>query len=259
MTTKGSIIWKIGRKIEDFTYRNADKIIVISEDFKRNIMEKGVPENKIEIIPNWINTDEVYPIERKNNILFDRYNFDRNRFYVCYSGNLGHSQNLELLVEVAEEINLTMPEVMFVLIGEGAAKNDLELLMKKKNLENIVILPFQPYEDIAHVFSLGDVGLIISKQGIGGSSVPSKTWGIMAAGRPILASFDVNSELAHVISATNSGIVAEAGNKEQFIEALRKIIVSAKVMGNNGRDYVLGNLTQDICTAKWIKIVKDLV
>lgn len=259
MTTKGSIIWKIGRKIEDFTYRNADKIIVISEDFKRNIMEKGVPENKIEIIPNWINTDEVYPIERKNNILFDRYNFDRNRFYVCYSGNLGHSQNLELLVEVAEEINLTMPEVMFVLIGEGAAKNDLELLMKKKNLENIVILPFQPYEDIAHVFSLGDVGLIISKQGIGGSSVPSKTWGIMAAGRPILASFDVNSELAHVISATNSGIVAEAGNKEQFIEALKKIIVSAKVMGNNGRDYVLGNLTQDICTAKWIKIVKDLV
>lgn len=259
MTSKGSIIWKIGRKIENFTYRNADKIIVISEDFKTNIMEKGVPESKIEVIPNWINTDRVYPIERKNNIIFDRYKLDRNKFYVCYSGNIGHSQNLDLLVEVAEEIQETMPDLMFVLIGEGAAKKDLELLVKRKNLKNIVILPFQSYKDIAHVFSFGDVGLIISKPGIGASSVPSKTWGIMAAERPILASFDMNSELAKVISETNSGFVADAGNKELFINALKEIVASAGEMGKNGRKYVLDNLSKDICTAKWIKVIKEVV
>ena len=259
MTSKGSLIWKIGRKIEDFTYRSADKIIVISEDFKRNIMEKGVPEEKIEIIPNWINTDTVYPVDRQDNILFERYGLDRDKFYICYSGNLGHSQNLKLLISVAEEIQIAMPDVMFVLIGEGAAKKDLELLVQKKKLKNIVILPFQPYRDIAHVFSLGDVGLIISKSGIGGSSVPSKTWGIMAARRPILASFDKDSELAKVISKTDSGIVVEAGSKEQFIDALGKIRKSTETMGRNGRTYILDNLTQEICTAKWIDIMNSLV
>ncbi len=122
MTKKGSLIWKLGRKIEDFTYRSAAKLIVISEGYKRNIMEKGVPEEKIVVIPNWVDTDQVYPIAREDNILFERYNLDRSRFYVCYSGNIGHSQNLELLLDAARKLKTELPDLCFVLIGEGAAK-----------------------------------------------------------------------------------------------------------------------------------------
>ena len=261
MTKKGSIVWKIGRKIEDFTYRNADKIIVISEDFKHNIMEKGVAENKIVVIPNWVNTDKVYPVNRKDNILFDRYNLDRSKFYICYSGNLGHSQNLELLIKVAEEIQINMPDVIFVLIGEGAAKEELELLVRKKKLENIVILPFQPYKDIAHVFSLGDVGLIISKPGIGESSVPSKTWGIMAAKRPILASFDKKSRLMKTIEITQAGIGADAGSVTELIDAIKQLRDTSlcESLGSNGYSFVHTYLEKEKCVNMYIEVLKSFI
>lgn len=260
MTKRESIIWKIGRKIEDYTYKNADKIIVISEGFKRNIIEKGVPAEKIVVIPNWVNTDNVYPVEREKNILFDRYNLDRSKFYICYSGNIGHSQNLELLIETAKLIRNKLPDIVFVLIGEGAAKEELVELVKRNGLDNIVILPFQPYEDIAHVFSLGDVGLIISKPGIGGSSVPSKTWSIMAAGRPILASFDRDSELAKLIETTKSGIVVEENTVNGLEDAIQYLYANqsiGKKMGKNGNMYVHTKLNKDFCTQGYVKVLKD--
>lgn len=259
MTHKGSFIWKVGRKIENFTYRSADKIIVISEDFKRNIMEKGVPEEKIVVIPNWVNTDNVHPIERENNILFDRYNLDRSKFYICYSGNIGHSQNLELLLDTAKSIRNKLSDVVFVLFGEGTAKEELEESVKKNELNNIVILPFQPYEDIAYVFSLGDAGLIISKPGIGGSSVPSKTWSIMAAEKPILASFDADSELCKVIKMVDCGICADADNLEALLAGIRILYENrtlAVQMGTRGRRYVCEELNKDVCVCAYIDVLK---
>lgn len=259
MTKKGSLIWKIGRKIEDYTYHSADKIIVISEGFKRNIMEKGVPEEKIVVIPNWVDTESVYPVDRKDNILFDRYNLDRDKFYICYSGNLGHSQNLELLLEAAKQLKTELPDVSFVLIGEGAAKGELEKEVAEEQLDNIIILPFQPYEDIAHVFSLGDVGLIISKPGIGGSSVPSKTWSIMAAERPVLASFDEDSEVNAIVKQLNCGICSNAGELNTFCTVICTLYENrtfAKEMGKSGRNYVCRELNKGHCTRKYIDVIE---
>ena len=259
MTKKGSLIWKIGRKIEDYTYHSADRIIVISEGFKRNIMEKGVPEEKIVVIPNWVDTESVYPVDRKDNILFDRYNLDRDKFYICYSGNIGHSQNLELLLEAAKQIKTELPDVSFVLIGEGAAKGELEKEVAEEQLDNIIILPFQPYEDIAHVFSLGDVGLIISKPGIGGSSVPSKTWSIMAAERPVLTSFDEDSEVNAIVKQLNCGICSNAGELNTFCTVICTLYENrtfAKEMGKSGRNYVCRELNKGHCTRKYIDVIE---
>lgn len=262
MTQKGSLIWKIGRKIEDFTYRSADKIIVISEDFKRNIMEKGVPEDKIVIVPNWVDTDQVYHIDRKDNVLFDRYNLDREKYYICYSGNVGHSQNLELLLGAAKVMQKDLPDVCFAIIGEGAAKETLAVKIAEEGLDNVILLPFQPYEDIAHVFSLGNVDLIISKPGIGGSSVPSKTWSILAAERPILASFDEDSALAKLINEQNCGIVANAGELDSLTGAIRRLYEDkeyAAALGKRGRTYVVENLSKEKCTGMYVDTIKSVV
>ena len=260
MTKKGSLIWKIGRKIEDFTYRSADKIIVISEDFKRNIMEKGVPEEKIVIVPNWVDTDQVYHIDRKDNVLFDRYNLDRDKYYVCYSGNVGHSQNLDLLLNAAKVIQKELPDVCFAIVGEGAAKEELAAKIAAENISNVILLPFQPYEDIAHVFSLGDADLIISKPCIGGSSVPSKTWSILAAERPVLASFDEDSALAKLIREQNCGIVANAGELDSLTGAIRQLYENpeqALAMGKCGRAYVEENLSKEKCTGMYVSVIQN--
>ena len=261
MTAEGSILWKIGRKIEDHTYRNADKIIVISRGFKKNIMEKGVPEEKITVIPNWADTDGIYPVERKNNILFDRYGLDRDKFYISYSGNIGLSQNLDLVIEAARQMQSEMPEVCFVFIGEGAGKEPFEAKIKENGLENIKVFPFQPYEEIAHVFSLGNVGLIISKSGVGSSSVPSKTMNYMAAEKPVIASFDKNSELSSMIETVGFGMVADADSKDELIDAIRsmKNDKSLEEKGKRGKAYLLTELDKKKCVGKYIETMESVL
>ena len=107
----------MGRVLENFTYRNADKIIVISEDFKKNIMEKGVPEEKIVVVYNWVDQNAVVDIPREKNKLFDKYGLARSKFYIEYSGNIGLTQNMDMLLEVMEELQVSRPDINLVLVG----------------------------------------------------------------------------------------------------------------------------------------------
>ena len=259
LAKKDGFLWKIGRVIENFTYRNADKIIVISEDFKRNIMAKGVPEDKIVVVYNWVDEEAVKHVPREENVLFERYGLDKNKFYITYSGNIGLTQNMDLLLEVAKELETTESEIQFVLIGEGAYKKRVQEIIAEQNIGNVTLLPFQPYEDISHVFSLGDVGLVISKPGVGENSVPSKTWSILSASRPVLANFDEN-ELKSIVNNNQCGIFTKAGDKEAFKKAILDLYqdrARCEQLGRNGRDFILKNLTRAVGTQKYVDVIKS--
>ena len=275
LAKKGGLLWKIGRVIENFTYRNADKIIVISEDFKRNIMAKGVPEEKIVVVYNWVDEEAVVDVPREENKLFDKYGLDRSKFYVTYNGNIGLTQNMDMLLEVAKELMPTpnpslkgremvsaegSRDIHFVLVGEGAYKAEVEKRIKEQGITNVTLLPFQPYEDISHVFSLGDVSLVISKPGVGANSVPSKTWSIMSASRPVLANFDEN-ELKTIIEDHHCGIFTKAGDKEAFKAAILNLYHHpelCKEYGRNGRQFVMDNLTKEVGTQKYVEVIRSL-
>lgn len=260
LAKKGGLLWKIGRVIEDFTYKYADKIIVISEDFKKNIMAKGVPEDKIVVVYNWVDQNKVVDILREKNKLFDKYNIDREKFYIEYSGNIGLTQNMDMLLEVMKELKTTHPDIGLVLVGEGAYKAQVEEIVKRDKLTNVTMIPFQPYEDISHVFSLGDAGLVISKPGVGANSVPSKTWSIMSATRPVLANFDEN-ELKDILAGNECGIFTKAGDKEAFKQSIIKLYENrdlCKKYGTNGRQFVMDNLTREVGTQKYVDVIKEV-
>ena len=260
LAKKDGLLWKIGRVIENFTYRNADKIIVISQDFKRNIMAKGVPEEKIEVIYNWVDEQAVVHIPRNENKLFEKYNLDPNKFYITYCGNIGLTQNMDLLLDVAKELS-SEENIHFVLVGEGADKARVVKRVENENINNISFLPFQPYEDISHVFSLGNAGLIISKPGVGENSVPSKTWSIMSAECPVIANFDEN-EIKSILNDNNCGIFTKAGDKEAFKDAILEFFHNqekAVQLGKNGRQFIMENLTREIGTSKYVKVVKEVI
>ena len=261
LAQKGGLLWKIGRVIENFTYKHADKIIVISEDFKKNIMAKGVPEEKIVVVYNWVDQNAVVDVSKEENKLFDMYDLDRKKFYIEYSGNIGLTQNMDMLLEVMEELQESHPNIGLVLVGEGAYKAQVEKIVAEKQLKNVVKLPFQPYEDISHVFSLGDVGIIISKPGVGENSVPSKTWSIMSASRPVLANFDEN-EIKTILSENECGVFTKAGDKQAFIDAILELYRNRELCrkyGENGRKFVMENLTREIGTQKYIDVIKSVV
>ena len=259
LAKKDGILWKIGRVIENFTYRNADKIIVISEGFKKNIMAKGVPEEKIVVVYNWVDEEAVKHVPREDNKLFDKYGLDRGKFYITYSGNIGLTQNMDMLLEVAKELE-SESDIHFVLIGEGAYKEKVKEIIQKEQIKNVTMLPFQPYEDISHVFSLGDVGLVISKPGVGENSVPSKTWSILSASRPVLVNFDEN-ELKEIVDKHQCGIFTKAGDKIAFKDAILRLYQNrdlCRELGCNGRQFILDNLTKSAGTQKYVDVIKNI-
>jgi glycosyltransferase involved in cell wall biosynthesis len=165
---------------------------------------------------------------------------------------------MDMLLEVAKELGMN-PDIHFVLIGEGAYKKRVEEIIAENNINNVTLLPFQPYEDISHVFSLGDAGLVISKPGVGENSVPSKTWSILSASRPVLANFDEN-ELKSIVAENQCGIFTKAGDKEAFKQAILRLYENRELcleMGRNGREFIMKNLTRAVGTQKYVDLIKS--
>ena len=250
MTKKGSFLWKIGRKIENYTYRHADKIIVISEDFKRNIMEKGVPEEKIVIIPNWVDTEAVRPVFKEDNRLPEEFGIDRDKFTVVYAGNLGEAQGAGIILEAARELT----DVQFVIFGGGSELENVKRTAEA--LPNVIVNALLPQDRVAEVYSLGDVALITGKKGVGGSALPSKTWSIMACNTPIIAAFDPDSELAKIIDEAHAGVCIPPEDVQELVRAIRRFSEAADVYGG-GREYVCRYASKETCVGQYVAVLKN--
>jgi glycosyltransferase involved in cell wall biosynthesis len=258
LAKKDGLLWKIGRVIEDFTYRNADKIIVISEDFKRNIMAKGVPEDKIVVIYNWVDEEAVRPVQDKDNDLFEELGINRDKFNVVYAGNLGNAQNVRILIETALLLQ-EYSDIQFLIFGTGGQELEYKKLVESMALKNVSFYPIQPYEKVAQVYGLGNVCVVSCKEGLGGSAMPSKTWSIMASGRAVLANFD-EGDLKNILEANQCGMFTKAGDKKAFKQAILDLYHNreqCELLGRNGRKFILNNLTRAVGTQKYVDVIKS--
>ena len=235
MTHKGSLLWKIGDWISNVTYRNAAHIVVISESLKTALVAKGVPAEKISVIYNWIDTDTTGPVARENNGLFEEFNLPRDGFYVTYAGNLGNSQNVSLLVDVAEKL-ADRKDIRFVIFGDGSEKETLQQQIADSGLTNIYLFPMQPAEKVSQVYSLGDASFVICKKGVGGGAFPSKAASIMATGTPVIASFDLDSDLCRLITENQTGLCAEAEDVDAAKDAVLRFYNDAALCRRYGEN-----------------------
>lgn len=260
MTKKGSLLWKIGRIIENFTYCNADKIIVISEDFKRNILAKGVPEEKIEVIYNWVDETAVIPISRCENPLFAEFGLNPDKFYVVYAGNLGSAQNIDILLDAANLLR-DISNVQFLIFGAETQAQSYMARAQQMGLVNLRFLPLQPYEKVSYVYSLGNVAVVSCKRGFGDIAMPSKTWSIMSAGTAVLASFDGGTDLQRIIETNDLGLFTEAEDVQAFVSAVNSLHSNPEEcvkMGTNGRSYIMENLTKEVGTRRYVEVIKSV-
>lgn len=254
MTSKGSLIWKIGRKIENRTYQYADKIIVISDDIQKNIIRKGVPSDKIVVIPNWIDTNEVVPISREDNKLFDEFGIDRKAFTVVYAGNLGMAQGIDTFIDAAKQIK----DVEFIIFGEGSCKK--EYAERCREYKNIHMFPLMPRSRVSEVYSMGDLCLVACKKGTGVGAVPSKTFSIMATGTPVLLSFDEGTALWNLIFENGCGLCTHAGDHEELVEAINKAKNSRDLLFEMGKcaiNSVQSKFSKESVTEKIITVIRN--
>lgn len=259
MTSKGSILWKIGRKIEDKTYRYADKIIVISNDIKCNVLEKGVSEDKIVVIPNWIDTDAVQPVLRKENRLFDELGLERDGFYVTYAGNLGLAQGVDSILDAAELLE-DCSDIRFVVFGDGNKQEEFK--QRIAGMKNVKLFPLQPSERVPEVYSLGDMSVVACKKGSGGAAVPSKTFSIMATATPVLLSFDEGTALWDLVKDNDCGFCARAGSAEELSAAIRYAKDHPDELvkkGKNARECVEKSYSKQIGTSRTIEVIRKAI
>ena len=258
-TKENSIIWKIGRMIENITYKNVDHIITISDSMRENIKKKGVKEEKVSTICNWIDIDKVYPIDKDKNKIYEEFAIPRNKFVVLYAGNFGAAQGADIILKVAQNVQ-EYKEICFVVFGGGAEFYDIK--NQSSACENIIVNKLLPIERVSEVYSVGDIALITCKKGVGKNGMPSKTWSILACNTVVVASFDVESDLARVIKKANAGITIEPENVNKLTQAILKEYIAWK----NGdksqmqyRDYVEQYASKNVCVSAYIEIIKNMV
>ncbi|MCD8378052.1 MAG: glycosyltransferase family 4 protein [Candidatus Gastranaerophilales bacterium] len=258
MTTRHSIIYKIGRCVENFVYSNANKIIAVSDGIHENIIQKGVPEEKVLAIYNWIDESSVVHIEREDNILFERFNLSRDNFYVLYAGNIGKAQNIEVIIKAAVRLR-KIEKIKFVIVGDGVDKEFYEKQIKEENIDNIYFFPLQPYKDVSYVYSLGNVSIVSCKAGVGQTALPSKTMSIMATQTPIISCYDFNSSLTNLIEKSDCGYCVLPNDDEGLADRIYKLYTDtdeAKKKGVNGYEFLLNNLTKNICVQKYYECLR---
>lgn len=250
LTNEGSLLWKLGRRIEDQTYKCCSHIIVISDAMKHNLLQKGVDPRKITVINNWIDTEEIRPVMRQDNQLFDEFGVDREAFIVLYAGNFGESQGAEIVLDVAESLQ-NQTGIRFVIFGGGSGYD--RAVRRAESMNNVFIHPLLPSNRISEVYSMGNVALITIKKGIGKAAMPSKTWSIMACNTRIIASCDLDSELCDIIWKSNAGICVEPQNKNELVRAILEEYQMKSGVHTDTRTTVMQIASKNVCTTAYLK------
>ncbi|HEX2057553.1 MAG TPA: glycosyltransferase family 4 protein [Actinomycetota bacterium] len=222
--------------LERWCYDRADAVTVLSEDLRDNVARKTRDPSKVKVIPNFVDTGAIVPAERDNAY---RRDFGlTGKTVVMYAGNVGLSQSLDLVVAAAGAL-AHEEDLVFVVNGGGAARGELE--RAARGLRNVVFVDPQPAERLPEVLAAADVHVVPLKRGLARSSVPSKTYSILAAGRPLIASVDVGSEVARVVEQSGAGMAVPPDDAEAFTKAVRRLAESPAeraAMGEAGRRWI---------------------
>ena len=256
ITSENSLLFKIGKKIEKVTYRNADRIIVISNEIKRNVLSKGISADKVTLVYNWVDESRIHRIKREENGLAKELKISSTDFVVTYAGNIGEAQSVSTLVDAAKL--LSQGNIRIVIIGNGAC--EFECKKKAEGIPNICFMPMQPISRLSEVYSLGDASIVSCKKGFGGCGMPSKFGSITAAGTALIASFDTNSELSDIVRNNELGVCVPPENSQSLADAIVDLYnkrQKCNEYGRNGRAFLLRHMTKDICTNAILKVVEE--
>ena len=224
--------------LERFCYRHADAVTVLSDDLRANVASKLGSESKVHVIPNFVDTETIRPMDKEN--AYRREFGLEGKTVVMYAGNIGLSQSLETVIEAAGALSYE-EDVTFVVNGQGARRSELE--QRARGLTNVRFVDLQPAERLPEVLAAADVHLVPLRRGLARSSVPSKTYSILAAGRPLIASVDPGSEVARTVERAGAGVSVPPDDAEALTKAIRSLLDSpetAENMGRSGRSFVEG-------------------
>ena len=243
----GGIVKKCVNAVEGWLMRRFDRVSSISRQMVARLSAFGITEGRISIFPNWVDTDRIRPGVR-GRAFREEWGLGPDRKIALYAGSMGNKQGLEMVLETARALQNGGPDILFLLVGEGPAKEGLVKRANKLGLRNVLFKPLQPPEDLPALLALAEVHLVVQKTGGAEAFMPSKLTGILAAGGTAIITADEDTELGRLVR-NNPGIavLVPPENQRLFQEALRTEL--SKIKNGAGINLVARNYAErDLAT-----------
>lgn len=249
---------RLMRWLERFTYGRATCITVISEKFRHRLLDKGVPEDKVCVIPNFVDTEFIQPGPRHN--AFTEQHGLEKKFVVSYAGNIGLTQGFEIILAAARQL-AHLPNIHFLIVGDGTRRRWLETQLAEDVYANVTLLPYQPRSTVPLIYAGSDLCLVPLKRGTAQETFPSKIYTIMAAGRPVIASADSDSELAWVVEQAQCGWAVPPDDPTALANAIETAYQQRTELaqkGKCGRNYVLKHHSRQAVAKQYDSLIRQL-
>jgi len=244
--------------LAQFVYRRATAITVISPGFKCNLVAKGVPPEKIHVIPNWADEDIYRPVPPDPGLAVQHGL--SGRFNIIYAGNMGTAQALSNVIEAADLLR-DLPQIQFVFIGDGVEESMLRRRAHERGLQNVRFLGRQLAVEMPRFYALADVLLVhLKRDPLFEITIPSKILAYLACGRPILAA--VAGDAADVVRNAGAGVVCYPEDPEALAAAVRKLYTMSpserEAMGQAGRAAYLANYTRQVLLGWYEELLTEV-
>ena len=246
------------QRVNEFLVRRAAVNVALGETMRqRLISNKGAPPERTVVIPSWADTAAIVPTAKANP--FSERHGLADRFVVMHSGNLGLSQELPSLIDAAARLR-DLPDLTFVFQGDGVAKRDLEAQAHSLGLTNVLFLPYADRAELSGSFGSADVFIVSLQRGLSGFIVPSKLYGILAAGRTYVAAVEDTCEVAAITRQHACGLIAEPGNPASIADQIRRLHSDRALvarLGGNAR-HASATFDRRIQVARYVEIFRQL-
>lgn len=242
-----------------FYLKRADRVVAIGETMRDRLILKGAPPERIRVIPNWADAEAIQPMPR-DNPWSEQQGLDQ-RFVVMHSGNVGHAQNLDMLVR-ASTFMRDLDDLAILIIGTGARHAELVELAERLSVDHVRFLPYQEREVLSQSLSAAHVHVVGLAHGLSGYIVPSRLYGILAAGRPVIVAADPESETARVVERVGCGVILPPGRHDLLAKEIRRAHdgeLDLERMGELGREYLMTEATREHATARYRLLLEEVL
>jgi len=261
---KSGIVFSIARYLDKLSCRKSDLVILVGHDMQKTLENRfktrKVPANAV--VNNWVNEKDIYPLPKTHFEIekFKEENGLDSKFIIMYSGNIGLYYDLENIIKIADKFK-NNDDVHFVFIGEGAVKKQLVDYCKDHRLDNVSFLPYQPKDKLIYSLNAADVHLVTNQKGIKGISVPSKIYGVMAVGKPVIGVLEEGSEARLLIEDSGCGICVEPQDYDGIVNAINELYAKREqlpVIGMRGREYLEKHCSMESSINKYKQLLLNI-
>ncbi len=255
-----SLVYRMLRRISRSVSRRAYRIITIGRDMQQKASASRATEitSDVALIPQWADCGQVYPSPRNDNLLLKELGLT-NKFIVQYAGNMGYPHGVETIAEVVKTLRED-PEIHFLVLGSGVKRQLLEDLLKS-GVKNLSLLQERPRADQQTFLNACDVSIMALVPGMLGLGVPSRTYNLMAAGKPVIALVSDASEIAKVVREEGIGWVVEPGDAKKAVEVIRSAKEHRKQVaeiGMRGRRAAEQKYSPELILSQFDRVLADV-